>query len=126
MSQADRLDTERVKVPSGLRGEVMVYQQMTITEVSHGGAQIETSFPLQLGSLHDLRLTLDAASVVVKGRVAHSRVTEVEQEQVVYRSGVEFVEPSDRVSAAISVFVTERRATQGASRPANGRERRLT
>ena len=57
----------------------MVYQQMTIMEISHGGAQIKTSFPLQLGSLHDLRLALGATSVVVKGRVTHARVTEVKQ-----------------------------------------------
>ncbi|MEE2613328.1 MAG: hypothetical protein VX975_05855, partial [Acidobacteriota bacterium] len=55
MSQASRLDTERVKILGGLQGEVMVYQPMTIMEISRGGAQIETSFPLQLGSLRDLR-----------------------------------------------------------------------
>jgi hypothetical protein len=41
-----------------------------------------------------------------------SQVTEVEQEQVVYESGIEFVESSERVSAAISAFVTEVRARQ--------------
>ena len=113
MSQADRLDTERVKILGDLRGEVMVYQPITITQISRGGARIETSFPLQLGSLHDLRLALGATSVVVKGRVAHARVVEVEQAQVVYKSGIEFVEASARVSAAISAFVTDLRAIQG-------------
>ena len=113
MYQADRLDTERVTILGDLHGEVMVYRPMTITQISLGGAQIETSFPLQLGSLHDLRMTLGAASVVVKGRVAHARVTEVEQAQVVYKSGIEFVEPSERVSATISAFVADLRTTQG-------------
>ena len=84
MSEGDRQDTERVKIlvelQSDVQGEVMVYQPMTITEISHGGAQIETAFPIQLGSLHDVRLTLGATSVVVKGRVAHARVTEVAQQ----------------------------------------------
>ena len=113
MSQADRLDVERVKILPNLLGEVMVYQQMTLTEISHGGAQIETSFPLQLSSLHDLRLVLGATSVVVKGRVTHARIAEVEQEQVIYQSGIEFVECSERVSAAISAFVAELQTTQG-------------
>jgi len=112
MSQTNRLDNERVKILGDLHGEVMVYQPMTITEISPGGALIETSFPLQLGSLHDLRLQLGGTSVVVKGRVAHAQVTEVEQEQVVYESGIEFVEPSERVSAAICAFVTEVRPRQ--------------
>ena len=115
MPQGDRLDTERVKIPGDLHGEVMVYQPMTVTEISRGGAQIETVFPLQLGSLHDLRLALGAISVVVKGRIAHARVTEVEQEQIVYKAGIEFVDLSERVSDAISAFVSELRATQGTS-----------
>ena len=114
MSQADRLDTERVRIAGDLQGEVMVYQPMTITELSHGGAQIETSFPIQLGSLHDLRLELGATSVVVKGRVAHAQITEVAQQQVVYNSGIEFVEASEQVLAAIDAFVTALRATQEA------------
>ena len=114
MSQAGRLDTERVRITGNLQGEVMVYQPMTITELSHGGAQIETSFPIQLGSLHDLRLALGATSVVVKGRVAHARVTDVAQQQVVYNSGIEFVEPSEQVLAAIDTFVTALRAAQEA------------
>ena len=117
MSQPGRLHTERVKILGDLRGEVMVYQPMTITQISYGGAQIETSFPLQLDSLHELRLALGAASVVVKGRVAHARVTEVEEAQVVYKSGIEFVEPSERVAGAISAFVDDLRTTQqGAAR----------
>ena len=112
MSQTDRLDNDRVTTLGDLHGEVMVFQPMTITEISPGGALIETSFPLQLGSLHDLRLQLGGTPVVVKGRVAHAQVTDVEQEQVVYESGIEFVEPSERVSTAISAFVAELRATQ--------------
>ena len=113
MTEADRRDTERVKVAGGLDGEVMVYQPVTITEISHGGALVETSFPLQLGSLHDLRLALGPTSVVVKARVVHARVSGVAQEQVVYRSGIEFIESAARASAAIDAFVADLRAAQG-------------
>ncbi len=103
-------DNERIPVPS-LHGEVQVFQPITILDISHGGAQIETPFPLQLDSLHDFRLSLGDRSVVVKGRIAHSQVGELRENGiVVYRTGVEFVEPSDHVQAAISDYLAALRA----------------
>ena len=68
--------------------------------------QVETGFPLQLDSLHEFRLTLGERSVIVKGRVAHCSISDVDQEIVLYRSGIEFIEPSERVFAVISDFIT--------------------
>ena len=101
----DKRDTERIEILGELNGEVMVFQPVAIKEISRGGAQVETAFPLQLDSLHDFRLTLGDRSVVVKGRVAHCSITDVDQEQVTYRSGLEFIEPSDRVYSVISEFI---------------------
>jgi hypothetical protein len=98
-------ETERVSMLGGLHGEVMVFQPMEIRDVSRGGAQIETSFPLQLDSLHEFRLTLGDRSVIVKGRVAYCGISEVDQETVLYRSGLEFIEPSDRVLAVVTDFL---------------------
>jgi hypothetical protein len=85
----------------------MVFQPAGIRQLSHGGMQVETDFPLQLDSLHDFRLTLGERSVVVKGRIAHSRISDVDQDIVTYRSGIEFIELSERVSEAIQHFVAE-------------------
>jgi c-di-GMP-binding flagellar brake protein YcgR len=85
----------------------MVFQPTAIKQMSHGGMQVETGFPLQLDSLHDFRLTLGDRSVVVKGRVAHSRISDVDQDIVTYRTGVEFIDMSDRVATAIASFVNE-------------------
>src|SRR3954469_13409775 len=101
----DKRDTDRLQTLGDLRGEVMVFQPMGIREISRGGAQIETGFPLHLDSLHDFRLTLGDRSLVVKARVVHCSITDVEQEQVLYRSGIEFIEPAERVAAAISSFI---------------------
>ena len=98
-------DTERVPV-SSLPGEVKVYQPMAILDVSHGGVQIETPFPLQLDSLHDFRIALGDRSIVVKGRIAHCHIGELKEGIVLYRSGVEFVELTDHVRSAIQHFVT--------------------
>ena len=112
---SDKRDTERVEFLGALQGEVMVFQPSAVRQMSHGGMQVETSFPLQLDSLHDFRLTLGDASVVVKGRIAHSRISDVDQDIVTYRSGIEFIEPSERVAAAIA-------ALRGRTRQAEGRQ----
>ena len=98
-------DSERIQILGELHGEVMVFQHLTIREISRGGAQIETALPLQLDSLHDFRLTLGDRSVIVKGRVAHCSISDVDQELVTYRSGIQFVEPSERVAEVISGFI---------------------
>jgi len=101
----DKRDKERIQILGELHGEVMMFQPMAIKEISRGGCQIETDFPLQLDSLHEIRLTLGDKSVVLKGRVAHCSITDVDQEIVTYRSGVEFIEPSERVYSVISGFI---------------------
>jgi hypothetical protein len=98
-------DFERIQILGELHGEVMVFQPLTIREISRGGAQVETAIPLQLDSLHDFRLTLGDRSLIVKGRVAHCSISDVDQELVTYRSGIDFVEPSERILEAISVFI---------------------
>jgi hypothetical protein len=105
MSDAHNRDSERIELLGALGGEVMVFQPMLIRQISKGGMQVETGFPLQLDSLHDFRLSLGGRSVVVKGRVAHSRISDVDQDVVRYRSGVEFIEPSERVAAVIADFI---------------------
>ena len=103
--QHDHRDGHRIQILGQLRGEVMVFQTITITEISRGGVQIESNFPLQLDSLHEFRLGLGERSIVVKGRVVHCSISDVDQEHVMYRSGVEFVDPSDRVEAVIVEFI---------------------
>ena len=109
----DKRDTERIQILGELHGEVMVFQPIAIKEISRGGAQVETAFPLQLDSLHDFRLTLGDRSIVVKARVAHCSITDVDQEQVTYRSGIEFIEPSEPVYAVISGFIDAIKAARG-------------
>jgi hypothetical protein len=113
--RGDTRDTERVQILGELHGEVMVFQPMAVREISRGGAQVETSFQLQLDSLHELRLTLGDRSVIVKGRVAHCSISDVDQEFVTYRSGIEFVEPPERVAGAIAGFVAAIRDSRRAA-----------
>jgi len=97
--------TERISILGDLQGEVMVFEPMAVKDVGGGGALVETAFPLVLDSLHDFRLTLGDRAVILKGRVVHCSISDVEQEAVLYRSGIEFVEPSDRVHDVIADFI---------------------
>lgn len=105
MSDENKRDSARVPVPSPLSGEVKVFQPITILDVSASGIKLETPFALQLDSLHDFRISLGERSVVLKGRIAHCHIGELKEGVVIYRTGVEFVETSDHVQAAIEHFV---------------------
>ena len=101
----EKRDRERLPLEGQVKGEVMVFQPMTILDISIGGAQIETAFALQLDSLHDFRLSLGDRSVIVKGRVAHCHIGELTDVTALYRTGVEFVTLTDQARDSIADFV---------------------
>lgn len=92
-----------------LVGGVMVFQPMTVTEIGLAGMQIETAGPLQLDSLHDFRLPLDDRPVIVKGRVVHCRISDVDPARIRYRTGIEFIEPPEHARAALAVYLEQMR-----------------
>lgn len=110
---ADRRGFERVPILGSLPAEVMVYAPMAVIDISPAGVTVETSFPFHLGSLHDLRLTLGAGALVITGRVTHSRLTDVDQDVVTYRTGLEFVDVSERVTNAIREYLTALERSRG-------------
>jgi hypothetical protein len=103
MSQ--KRDAERVPLSGEVTGEVTVYEPMTILDMSELGAQIETRFAMQLDSLHEFRLTLGTRSVIVKGRIVHCQNGELSGGGALYRTGVEFIEPSEHALMAIHAFI---------------------
>jgi hypothetical protein len=108
----ERRDAERVRVPGDLQGEVLVYQPLTLRELSLVGAVIETAFPLPPQSSHNLRLALGPTNVVANARVVDSCVSQIGDGRVTYRSGVEFIDPPDAVLDAITALLKHLRATQ--------------
>ena len=100
MAESNKRQTERLEILGDLLGEAMVFQPMSIKELSLGGAQVETGFPLHVDSLHEFRLTLSDRSVVIKGRIAHCRISDIDQE-----AGIEFIEPAERVATVVSEFI---------------------
>lgn len=101
----DRRESQRLPILGDLRGEIMVFQPMGITEMGRGGVQVETTFPLHLDSLHDLRIELGNHTLVVKGRVTHCSIIDVDQELVRYCSGIQFVDTPERATSIIVAFL---------------------
>jgi hypothetical protein len=96
---------ERVPMLGQIVGEIMVFEPLAVTHLSVKGLAVETQFALHLNSLHEMRLTLGALPVVVKARVIHSHISDVDQDVVTYLSGLEFVELPDRVRDVIAEFL---------------------
>ena len=95
----------RVDVNDDLTGGIAVVEPMRVAQISMTGAQIDTTAPLGVGTLHDVRLALDGRSVVVKGRAVHSTVRQIHREQVFYRTGIEFVDLGGPAAQTIADFV---------------------
>ena len=112
MSDADRLAHERVTIAGNLQGEVLVYQPMTLTEISLAGALRETSFALSVDSSHELRLALGPTPVMATAQVIHSRIIQIEGGRLTYQSEIEFIAPSDAVIDAINGLLAELRGTK--------------
>ena len=105
MSQ-ERRRSPRIELLGQLHGRVVAYDvSVVVRNVSLGGMSLESAFPFTVGVVHAFRLTLGDRSLIVKGRVAHCSISDVDQELVTYRSGIQFVEPSERVIEVISGFI---------------------
>ena len=90
----------------GLPGDITVKEALRVRDLSPSGAMVETTVPLELNSLHDVRLDLGPRTVVIKGRVTHcARHHNGSEADAVYLSGLEFVELSLAVRQAITQFL---------------------
>ena len=103
----DKRASERIEILGDLPGAASVIQPLAVKELSRRGALVETTFSLQVESLHEFRLALGDHSVVVKGRVAHCRISDVDQSGLVYRAGIEFIEPPTWAADAIAQFIED-------------------
>jgi hypothetical protein len=109
---SEKRSSERIEILGALSGAATVVQPITIKELSTGGGQIEARFALHVDSLHEFRLSLGDRSIVLKGRITHCRIADVDQEGVVYRAGVEFIDPPERTAAVLSEFIEDLKAAR--------------
>ena len=83
----------------------MVYEAITILDISENGMRMEAPFALHNDSLREFRLMLGPRSVIVKGRVERCEIGELRDGIVLYRCSVEFVDPAPHVANTIREFV---------------------
>jgi hypothetical protein len=102
MDQRQRL---RIPLANGLTGEVTVYRPLTVSDLSPMGARVETPEPLRVNSVRAFRLNLGEQTVVLKGRVCHATVRALDDQLVVYTSGIEFLDVSSVTRIAIERFL---------------------
>ena len=102
---ADNRGSRRIDLVGPEPGEVSIPQRLHVRQISQQGMQVETDFVLQLDSLYDFRITLGGQPLVVKGRVVHSRISDVERDEVTYLSGIEFVDLPERAANVIRAFL---------------------
>jgi hypothetical protein len=105
----------RIPILGHLGGEITVVEPLAMKELGTGGATIETRFPLLIDSLHELRVTLGERTIVLKGRVVHSHISDVDAHVVAYESGIEFVEAPAHVQDVISAYLERLQSTRRSS-----------
>jgi hypothetical protein len=111
-SSIEKREQERMRLEGPIRGEVMVFQPMTVLDISRDGVQIQTAFALQFHSEHDFLLSLGHRAIIVKGRVVYCHISELTDAAASYRSGIAFVDPPPAAASAISDFVSAIRDTR--------------
>ena len=103
--EEDKRLSHRLEMLGYVPGEIAVLAPVAIRDLSVLGAQVESSFPLLLNSVHEMRLHLGSDSVVLKGRVAHCRIADLGTDVTVYRAGIEFVDVFEHAAAAITAHL---------------------
>ncbi|MBA2355791.1 MAG: PilZ domain-containing protein [Luteitalea sp.] len=102
----DQRQRPRSALPCSLSGEVTVYRPLSVSDISPLGARVETAEVLRVDSVRAFRLNLGEQTVVLKGRIAHASVRTLDDDVVVYTSGVEFLDVPPLAKAAIERFLT--------------------
>jgi len=103
----------RLPVEGSLTGDITVATPLVVTQISAGGVLVETERPLRLESLHEIRLSVDGTSLVVSGRVVHSRVVDLAADTLIYESGLEFINPSLHAQNALRALLLRLNAGAG-------------
>ena len=106
----DRRQHARFVVGGGTKGRVTSIYDARILDISPGGSLIEHAHLVRPGTMSSLDLDLLGKRMSLKCRVARSVVhrSEVQpdgEQALIYRTGLEFLHPSDETRQVISNFI---------------------
>jgi hypothetical protein len=100
----ERRRSPRIDIIGRVYGHVVALDlPVTVREISLGGMSLETPFPFQIGTLHHFTLTLgDGATVLIAGRVVHSRCIAPPDGAAAFLTGIQFEDaPADEAPGAV-------------------------
>ncbi|MFI5178407.1 MAG: PilZ domain-containing protein [Vicinamibacterales bacterium] len=94
LSAIDRRRSPRIEILGRVRGHIVSLDTpVVVREMSLGGMAMETSFPFDVGSLHEFRLELgDGSKVMLQGQVRHSGNIAPAGAPPLYVTGIQFVD----------------------------------
>jgi hypothetical protein len=106
----DRRQFPRVNVGGRTKGQVNAVHDVALMDISLGGALVEHTQVVQPGITFDLSLALRGNKMRLKCRVVRSLVhrSEVQrdgQRKLIYRTGVEFLQPTQETRQVISDYI---------------------
>ena len=112
----------RVKVLGNVTGSVTLLQDVTLLDLSEGGARLEHGGRFSINAICYLRLPAAGGELDLKGRVVHSAVSRtvpgpVEGNTLLYHSGIEFLELTSESLAALRQLLAGLGETPGPPEP---------
>jgi hypothetical protein len=106
---ADRRARIRYEVIGVLRGTLELSEPARVLNISGGGALLETTTPIPVGSTQAVHMTIDGHPARITSRVRHlSRIGQPPKES--YAIGVEFVSPPAELAVSMANLLGEARA----------------
>ena len=108
--QRDRREHPRFTVAGKATGRVSAVHDASLVDVSFGGVLIEHSQVVRPGTTSSLDLDLEGKRLRLRCRVIRSVVNRIElqpdgEQALIYRTGLEFLHPSDETRQVISNFI---------------------
>ncbi len=94
----------------GAKGRVAVVSDAVLLDISIGGALIEHASVVRPGTPSSLELDLEGKRIRLRCRVARSVVDRIEvqsdgERELIYHTGLQFVEPSDETLQVIGDYI---------------------
>ncbi len=108
----------RVRVPRKTTARLQIWD-VTLVNLSISGALVEHTHRVRVGEPSLLAMDVDGVETRVKVRVVRSFVSHFvpitrDEQQLFYRTGIEFVDISDEAAKRISAYLERLRATKSA------------
>jgi PilZ domain len=112
---ADRRGRPRFEIVGQLWGTMETVVAMTLRNVGHGGALVESEVPLPSNSEHHVTVTCEGVHSPMQVRVRHVEKTQDANGRLAYLIGLEFVTLGAALRAQIDLWLGTGSAQPGLS-----------